>query len=403
MKGISFSNKYLLLACLTLIIGWSLQRKTTPAWLEKVPRFSFQEAHVPFQNDTNYLGGLFSSANEIIHPVRGHTKGKIPGWLKGVLLKNGPGLFEFGNGGEVAHVFDGQAMIQGHNILNSSKSVISRRLIQSEILKKNLNEKRFAGLGAWAVPSEWTMMDRLKAMTGGGMADNSNVAIICLFGHFYATTESPIVHEFDPITQATIRRVEIAKIAPSLKDMKTMTPHPLHDQDGTLWNLGMFVTSTGIKTGIFKVPPPQNEEEKENPWLNAQLVTTVPSSRSFSFPYFHSFWMTPKYVIYPEQPYIIADVFVALWHFVVKGGSFMDTMYWDKSSMTSFKIIEKTSGKVLPSQYTTEPMAYYHIINAYEENDHIILDAPFNSKQSYDFMNMNLVKVQHKMYLPFIA
>ena len=106
MKGISFSNKYLFLACLTLIIGWSLQRKTTPAWLEKVPRFSFQEAHVPFQNDTNYLGGLFSSANEIIHPVRGHTKGKIPGWLKGVLLKNGPGLFEFGNGEEVAHVFD---------------------------------------------------------------------------------------------------------------------------------------------------------------------------------------------------------------------------------------------------------------------------------------------------------
>ena len=100
---------------------------------------------------------------------------------------------------------------------------------------------------------------------------------------------------------------------------------------------------------------------------------------------------------------VIADVFVALWHFVVKGGSFMDTMYWDKSSMTSFKIIEKTSGNVLPSQYTTEPMAYYHIINAYEENDHIILDAPFNSKQSYDFMNMNLVKVQHKMYLPFIA
>ena len=77
----------------------------------------------------------------------------------------------------------------------------------------------------------------------------------------------------------------------------------------------------------------------------------------------------------------------------------MDTMYWDKSSMTSFKIIEKTTGKVLPSQYTTEPMAYFHIINAYEESDHIILDAPFNSKQSYDFMNMNLLKVLLKNVL----
>ena len=177
-------------------------------------------------------------------------------------------------------------MIQGHNIINSSESLMSRRLIQSNILKKNLEEKRFAGLGAWAIPPEWTMMDRLKAMTGGGMADNSNVAIISLFGHFYATTESPTVHEFDPITQATVGKVEISKIVPELKDMKTMTPHPLHDQDGTLWNLGMFVTSTGIQTGIFKVPPPQNEEQKKNPWLNAQLVATVPSSRSFSFPYF---------------------------------------------------------------------------------------------------------------------
>lgn len=123
--------------------------------------------------------------------------------------------------------------------------------------------------------------------------------------------------------------VELDKIIPELKDMKTMTPHPLHDKDGTLWNVGMLVTPTGLKVAIFKVPAPKTEAEKKNPWLRTQVVAILPSKSSMTYPYFHSFFMTENYLIYPEMPWMHANLPKILWEFVFKG-HFLYT--WTKNS-----------------------------------------------------------------------
>ena len=174
-------------------------------------------------------------------------------------------------------------------------------------------------MGAWDYPREWGVLDRFTALFGDGVADNPNVAIIKLFGHNYATTEIPKIFEFDPVTLETVGSVELNKIVPELKDLRTMTPHPLHDKDGTLWNLGMLTTSSGLKAAVFKVPPPETEAEKRNPWLKTQLVATIPSRNSMSFSYFHSFFMTENYLIYPEMPWMMGNLFNMLWEFVFLG------------------------------------------------------------------------------------
>ena len=76
-------------------------------------------------------------------------------------------------------------------------------------------------------------MDRLRGMKSG--ADNMVVNTVKLFGHCYAATELPQIIEYDPVTLETLGKVDVKDKIPGLA---TMTPHPLYDEDGTLWNIG---------------------------------------------------------------------------------------------------------------------------------------------------------------------
>ena len=58
---------------------------------------------------------LFKTVNEITTPVPAKASGKIPSWLKGTLLRNGPGLFEF-ELQKAGHIFDGMAMLRRYHV-----------------------------------------------------------------------------------------------------------------------------------------------------------------------------------------------------------------------------------------------------------------------------------------------
>ena len=76
-----------------------------------------------------------------------------------------------------------------------------------------------------------------------------------------------------------------------------------------------------------------------------------------------------------------------------EGNGFMNAMYWDYSAPLSFKVVEKSTGKLVPVNYMANPMAFFHIINAQERDGHLLLDAPFKEKPiSYDFMSMDFLK-----------
>ena len=80
---------------------------------------------------------------------------------KGTLLTNGPGLFEFKDQ-KAHHVFDGMAMIRRYHVDKDLN--ISRRLIESEFLKRNRREQRFTMMGMFTSPSHFTIWDRLQAV-----------------------------------------------------------------------------------------------------------------------------------------------------------------------------------------------------------------------------------------------
>lgn len=51
-----------------------------------------------------------SCEKEVVEPIFGKTTGEIPKWLKGTLLRNGPGNLKVGNY-EFDHLFDSSALL----------------------------------------------------------------------------------------------------------------------------------------------------------------------------------------------------------------------------------------------------------------------------------------------------
>ena len=105
-------------------------------------------------------------------------------------------------------------------------------------------------------------MDRLKGMKEPG-ADNVVVNTLKLFGHYYAATELPQVIEYDPVTLDTLGKVDVTGKIPGIR---LMTPHPLSDPDGTMWNIAFamgpdrYGKSSGVwRYVIFKVSPPTTD------------------------------------------------------------------------------------------------------------------------------------------------
>ena len=102
----SYQKGHLVFAALVLCAGWAIRnanRQTPEWWWANVPKFSFlNKVNVEdFKFEYKDVSGFFYSAEEVSRPLPGVSTGKIPAWVTGSLVKNGPGLFEFGNGKEV--------------------------------------------------------------------------------------------------------------------------------------------------------------------------------------------------------------------------------------------------------------------------------------------------------------
>ena len=92
---------------------------------------------------------LFKTVNEITTPVPAKASGKIPSWLKGTLLRNGPGLFEF-EFQKAGHIFDGMAMLRRYHVdsthlgtnISRKEKKNPKQLEQGNFLIRNV--KRFS-------------------------------------------------------------------------------------------------------------------------------------------------------------------------------------------------------------------------------------------------------------------
>ena len=144
--------------------------------------------------------GLTSLEHEIRVP-RLSVDGHLPPWLNGVLIRNGPALFEVGEQ-QFNHWFDGLAMLHAFAFGRGRVSYANRFLRSSayEAYKRE-GKIKFSEFATDPCRSVFAGVSSIPVL---GRVPNANVSVEALADRFVAHTEIPVPVRFDPRTLRTL-------------------------------------------------------------------------------------------------------------------------------------------------------------------------------------------------------
>ncbi|XP_018898703.2 carotenoid isomerooxygenase [Bemisia tabaci] len=340
-----------------------------------------------------------SCEKEILQPIDGTVTGTVPEWLRGSLLRNGPGNMKFGNM-KFKHLFDCSALIHRFSIADG-KITYQNRFLQTKAFKKNSSANRIivTEFGTKAVPDPChSIFKRVSSVFNPSecWSDNALVSIYPIADQYYAFTEVPVIHRIQPDTLKTLQRINVSNYI----NIVNHTSHPHIDKDGTVYNLGMTLQPAGPRYIIIQFPRTSSkyddnnnnitqEDDSNNLWKDkrrkdasgtgedrsafeeARIVGSVPVRWTLYPSYMHSFGMTQNYFIIVEQPICVSAVKAAAC--IIANDPVVKTFKWFEKEKTMFYVISRATGKLVRS-FSAEAFFYLHIINQYEDQGHIVID-----------------------------
>ncbi|XP_051166797.1 carotenoid isomerooxygenase isoform X2 [Leptopilina boulardi] len=337
-----------------------------------------------------------SCEHEIIKPISGKITGNIPKWLKGSLLRNGPGSLKVGEY-TFNHLFDSSALLHRFAI-SDGKVTYQSRFVQTEVFKKNQSAKRIVvtAFGTKSVPDPCkSIFQRISAafQPENSTSDNSMISVYPFCDEFYTFTESPIMHRIDPKTLETLGRVDVSKYV----SIVNHTSHPHIMKDGTVYNVGINITSRGPVYTVVSFSPSKTikdefgNEKKTSMFDEAKIEATVASRWLLNPAYMHTFGITDNYFIIVEQPLSVA--LVSTIKNRLKNEPMRSSLKWHNDETTQIHVISRKSGKIVKT-FLTEAFFYLHIINQFEtlDNDYVVLDiCAYRDASMLDCMYINAI------------
>ncbi|XP_075047215.1 carotenoid-cleaving dioxygenase, mitochondrial-like isoform X1 [Mixophyes fleayi] len=313
------------------------------------------------------IAPLFQTVAETPQPVPTKITGTIPKWIRGSLLRNGPGRFEFGND-KYNHWFDGMALMHSFKIENGSVTYLSK-FLQSDSYAKNKDANRIvvSEFGTLAMPDPCkSVYDRFVSKFKLTSTDNCSVNYVLYKGDYYVSTETNFMIKVDPETLNTLEKVDWSKFIA----VNGATAHPHYDPDGTTYNMGNSYGKDGTRYNIIRVP---SQTSSSGETLDgAQVVCSIEPEKKMKPAYYHSFGMSENYIVFVEQP-LRLNIMKLLFS-QVQGKSFSGSMSWEPELNTVFHVINKHSGMKHPVTFHTKAFATFHQINAFEDQGCIVLD-----------------------------
>ncbi|KAM4652429.1 carotenoid-cleaving dioxygenase, mitochondrial-like [Discoglossus pictus] len=350
--------------------------------------FTQEKKQLSFSSRTNVecIAPLFQSVQETPQPIPTKTTGTIPTWIKGNLLRNGPGKFEFGED-KYNHWFDGMALMHKFTIENGAVTYMSK-FLESEAYKTNQSENRIviSEFGTMALPDPCKNMFQrfMSTFEMPKVTDNGNVNFVQYKNDYYVSTETNMMHKVDPEMLETKEKVDWSKYIA----VNGATAHPHYDPDGTVYNMGNSYGKQGALYNIIRVPA--RESEVEDSLDGAQVVCSIPAKEKMKPSYYHSFGMTENYIVFVEQP--IKLNLLTILTCKISGASISDCVSWEPKYDTVFHVTNKHTGEVHPVNFHARPFATFHQINAYEDQNCIVLDLccqdDGGALQTYQLQNL---------------
>ncbi|XP_053546289.1 carotenoid-cleaving dioxygenase, mitochondrial [Bombina bombina] len=329
--------------------------------------FSCERLHFSSQAGVECIAPLFQTVTESPQPIPTQVTGTIPKWIKGSLLRNGPGRFEFGND-NYNHWFDGMALMHKFRIEDGSVTYMSK-FLESDSYNANKSSNRILAseFGTLAMPDPCkSLYGRFKSNFEITSTDNCNVNYVLYKGDYYVSTETNFMRKVDPEELDTLEKVDWSKFIA----VNGATAHPHYDPDGTSYNMGNSYGKQGTKYNIIRVPAQKSSSGET--LEGAQVICSIVPENNMRPSYYHSFGMTENYVIFVEQPLKLNIMKILTSK--LRGKSFSDSMSWEPQHSTVFHVASKHTGELHPVTYHTQAFATFHHINAYEDKGCIVLD-----------------------------
>ncbi|MFC7185642.1 carotenoid oxygenase family protein [Halorubrum yunnanense] len=292
------------------------------------------------------------------HSIREETaasisvEGGLPPWLRGSLVRNGPGAFSFPDGSDVDHWFDGLAMLYrftfdpgdgGGRAAGGDGDAVHYR---NRFLRTDAYEAATSGEfeGGFAT-GETTLRSRLSTFLAEPY-DNANIVAERIGDAYVALTESPRGVEFDPSTLTTTGHVDRDGDAPS---GQLSCAH--FKRDPATGALVTVDTDFG-RTSRYHVTAWTPDGDRRH-------VGSVETDRPA---YMHSFALTPRYVVLTEFPLRLDPR-----RFLKPGRQppFIEQFEWEPERGTRVVVVDRTTGDVV-AEPTADPLFGFHHVNAFE-------------------------------------
>lgn len=290
----------------------------------------------------------FRSATQEYKNVELPVEGNIPNWLSGSLIRNGPGLFEYGDT-RVNHWFDGLAMLRRYHFASGTIKY-SNRFIQSEsyATREDGPSGQFATNNAVADAKAW-----IKSLGPPEPTDNTNIHVLPVGDYYIALTETPRQLIFDPITLETEGEL---RWEDDITEHIATAHHTIDPATGEAIGFGIEFGMQS-KYHVYQIVPETGHRQR---------IGTVPTQRPS---YIHDCAVTSQYVILVESPLVIQFLRALLpW-----GEGLLDALSYDEDADTRFVVIDRDTGELVADPIADQFFTLHHI-NAYDDNERIVID-----------------------------
>uniref|UniRef100_A0AAX7SLR5 Retinoid isomerohydrolase n=1 Tax=Astatotilapia calliptera TaxID=8154 RepID=A0AAX7SLR5_ASTCA len=323
-----------------------------------------------FEHPAGGYRKLFETCEELSETLPTTVTGRIPSFLKGSLLRLGPGLFEVGDE-PFYHLFDGQALMHKFDFKNGQVTYF-RKFIRTDAYVRAITEKRVVitefGTFAYPDPCKNIFSRFFTYFQGVEVTDNCLVNVYPIGEDYYAVTETNYITKVNTDTLETLKKVDMC----SYVNINGVTAHPHIERDGTVYNIGNCMgKGASLAYNIVRIPPTQ--KDKSDPIDKSKVVVQFPSYQRFKPSYVHSFGKTDNYFVFVETPVKINLLkFLSAWS--IRGCNYMDCFESNESQGTLFHIAKKDPGEYIDLKFKGAPIGMFHHINAFEDQGFIVVD-----------------------------
>ena len=280
--------------------------------------------------------------------------GKVPDWLSGTLLRNGPIKVSI-NGQSNEHWFDGLAMLHAFSFDKGSIHY-SNKFLRSDAYHTVFKEGSldYEGFASDPCRSLFKKFLTFFISNSNHPVHNANVNVAKYADVYVALTEVPLPVKFDPQTLDTLGVLDYQDQLPKDKCWESAHPHYDANQKSTLNYL--------IKFGRTSYYTLYNLEDGSS---ERKIITEVPVKEPA---YMHSFAVTENYIILTEFPLVVNPL-----DLIIKSQPFIKNFTWQPKKGTQFIVIDKKNGNTI-GKYVTKPFFAFHHANAFEKEGIIYLD-----------------------------